>query len=194
MDRFGAIVWMAANPRAIVNVPAARALCTDIGVPFLDVLELDGAMIRKPRADTQADASRRDGWLVGSEAVQTMDLIQVSDLAAAMARYVGEYANVDQAKSSQHGTPGKVAQYITQRACVRLAFHFFGKSGHTDRYMDDPAVKRLVSEVPSIRTSGVRSKMKGVDGKPIVGFDGRPIFQGGDQMLIEKVYRVSSPA
>lgn len=194
MDRFGAISWMAAHPRAIVNVPAARALATDVGVPFDALLDLDRSMIRQPRADNQQDMERRAGWLVGREAVATLDLIQVSDLAAAMARYVGEYANEDQAKASQHGTPGKVAQYVTQRACVRLAFHFFGKGGHTDRYMDDPAVQRLVSEVPSIRTAGVQTKMKNVDGKPIVGFDGKPVWQGGDQMLIEKVYRVSEPA
>lgn len=193
MDRFGAIVWIAAHSRAVINVPAARALCTDIGLPFDAVVEVDKSMIRSPRAEDQHDMDRRAGWLIPREKL-AYDLLQVSDLAAAMAMYVGEFANVDQAKASQHGTPGNVAQYVGQRACVRLAFHFFGKGGHTDRYGDDPAVVRLVSEVPSIRTAGVRSKMKNPQGQPIVGFDGKPVWQGGDQCLIEKVYRVSEPA
>lgn len=193
LARFAAIIWMAEHPRAIIDVEWAKKLCDGVGIPWGALLYIDGEMVRRPRAETERDQTRRAGWLVRGRHLRH-DLVQVSDVAVAMARFAGEYANEDQAKASQHGTTGRVAQYVCQRACVRLAFHFYGQSGHTDRYGDDPAVVRLVSEVPSIRTAGVRSKMKTPDGQPIIGFDGKPIWQGGDQILIEKVYKVNAPA
>ena len=112
MDRFSAIVWMAEHPRAIIAAEWAKKLAEDLGMPFARLWDIDPRMISsgRPREGSSA-AIRRKGWAVEKGHMEDA-LVQVSDLAAAMCRYAGLYQNDDQAKQSQHATPGREAQYV----------------------------------------------------------------------------------
>lgn len=181
LDRLGAIVWLADHSRNIIDARFAREIAVALGVPFERLLDFDKALVRKPVGDFARDEKRRHGWLVGSSHVNK-DLVQVSDLAAAAAAYMGLYANIDHAKQAPHGTPGKLAQYIGQRAALRMARYF---------WPDGSGERDLLQEVPGIAGAGVGRIVKDEKtGEKVYSNDGStPLVVGKDALLRERVYK-----
>lgn len=121
MSRLEAAAFIAQFAQALIAPWKAREVSKALGVEFDMLLFIAPNLVRRQFTGGWA---LRDG--VGK------DLVQVSDLGATICRYMNLYADGDHALASPHGTPGKQARYVGQRAAVRLARHFNGDAGVRD--------------------------------------------------------------
>ena len=146
MDRARAITFIAQHPRYLIGLPLAREICKGIGVHFDAVNLIEHALVRR--------AGAKVGDLVAVPR-QGFDVVQVSDLGAALCRYMGLYGDGDHAKQSPHGTLGKQADYIGQRAAIRLARETGGAPALRDLYQDVPEIPQLLRRERPFRPTNV---------------------------------------
>lgn len=132
-----AVRLLALYPRALISVAKAREVCEALGVRLDMLLYIAPDLIRS--------IHRGAVYVKGAPS----ELVQVSDLGAAVCRYMGLYADGDHALQSPHGTPGKQADYVGQRAAIRLARQWWGEPGVRDLHSDVPQLQRaLLRERP----------------------------------------------
>lgn len=132
MSRPEAIRFIAKYPRALISVGMAREVSSALGVPFDLLLYITKNLVRPMHAGAV--------YLVNAP----RELVQVSDLGATVCRYMGLYADGDHALQSPHGTPGKQADYVGQRAAIRLARHWWGEPGVRDLRQDVPNLPKVL--------------------------------------------------
>lgn len=135
MTRPEAIRFIATYPRAIISVSLAREISNALGIVFDMLLYIAPDLVRSLHG--------RVGWTVYLTGAPS-DLVQVSDLGATVCRYMGLYADGDHALQSPHGTPGKQADYVGQRAAIRLARHWWGEPGVRDLRQDCPRLPKVL--------------------------------------------------
>lgn len=133
LDRAGSITFIADHPRMLIGVPLARKIASEIGVAFDMLLYVEPTLVRRPQ----------HGDLV---AAGITDVVQVSELGAALCRYMDLYASRDHSLQAPHGTLGKIADYVGQRAAIRLARATGGEAAVRDLYRDVPRIPKVLRQ------------------------------------------------
>ena len=126
MDRVEAIRFIATYPKGLIDVATARKISSACGVNFdvLSFYDTKTALVRMP-------GEARKGWYFKESGLGTA-LVLTAHLGAMICRYMDLYADNDHALASPHATKGKEAEYIGQRAAVRLARAWYGEDGVDD--------------------------------------------------------------
>lgn len=138
MSRREGWTFIAKYARGLIAVWKAREVADALGVQFDMLLFIAPNLVRR-----NFDGGYAVGVHVGD------DMVQVSDLGATICRYMSLYADGDHAMQSPHASPGKQADYIGQRAAIRLARNLGGEGAVRELQQDIPWLKPvLLAERP----------------------------------------------